>query len=92
MFRKRVTGELRGMVEALRAQESLTETMESQRASAAATLAQLRELVNEIERTNDEDAKREIIELLVASIEVKTTGEGSQRRAVPRTTYVFGER
>jgi hypothetical protein len=87
----REVGELRGMLEAMRAQEALAEAMESQLASAAAMLAQLRDCVDEIEPTNDEDAKREIIELLVASITVMTTGEGAERRAIPRVTYVFGE-
>jgi hypothetical protein len=77
----REVGELRGMLEALRAQEALAEAM----------LAQLRDRVDEVERTNDEDAKPEIIELLVASITVMTTGEGAERRAIRRVTYVFGE-
>jgi hypothetical protein len=65
--------------------------VESQLASAAATLVQLQERVDEIERTDDQQAKREIIELLVASIKIVTTGEGAQRKAIPRVTYLFGE-
>jgi hypothetical protein len=57
---------------------------EKRYSSAAALLAQPRDRVDEIERANDEEAKREIVESLVAGIKVRTSGEGKDRRASPK--------
>ncbi len=86
----REVGELRQMADALQAQGALTQEFESQVTEAAAMLIRLRGNLDEIERADDWDRKREIVELLVAGLTVHTEGEGRGRQAHVHIRYRFG--
>jgi len=81
-------GQLRAMLDAIRAQDDLTRAFEAQYTEAATMLAALGQEVDEIEETNDLVRKRRVIEMLVAGIRVKPQGRGIDGRV--SVTYRFG--
>ena len=84
---------LRRLVESLHAQEALTAAAEAHLTNTAMALAQLRERVEEIERTGDLPAKREVIELLVSRILIHTepAAPRKHKRATVTITYAYQE-
>jgi site-specific DNA recombinase len=82
--------ELRTRLDAMRAQDDLAQAFEASLAEATALLARLRERLEEIERTNDWEKKRQVVELLVAGISIRTEGGGREKRAGVTLRYVFG--
>jgi site-specific DNA recombinase len=85
----REEGQLRGMLEAIRAQETVAATLEQHVTNAATLLARFRSRLDEIERADDWHARREIIECLVVGIKIITTSEGKGRRLVIAPTYAY---
>ncbi len=81
---------LRDRLDALRAQDDLARVQEARHAEAGALLARLASQLEEIERDDDWDAKRRIVETLVDGITVTTSGEGRGKRAQVEIRYVFG--
>ena len=86
---QREAADLRATIDALRAQQDLTQAFEAQYADARALLGRLRDNLEEIERANDWQAKRQIVELLVAGLQVATTGTGRDSEATVTITYRF---
>ena len=84
------TGTLRGLLQALDSQQALAAAYETHLTTAATMLAQLQERVEEMERTDDWDTKRHVVELLVAGIRVQSEGRGRQTKAHVTIRYVFG--
>jgi site-specific DNA recombinase len=82
---------LRGLLDSLDAQATLADAARLQVTEAAALLARLQETVADIDRTNDRQRKRQVIELLVARIEARTEGSGRHKRATLRVRYRFGD-
>lgn len=83
-------GELRGMLAAMRAQEDLAVALETQLTEAAAMLARFHAELDEIERVDDWHRRSEIMNWLVKSITVTTTGEGKDRKVEnPLVVYWF---
>lgn len=74
----------------IRAECDLADATEAQCHSAATLLAQFREQVAEIERTNDVGRKRRIFEALVAQVVVHTEGTGRAKWATVTVRYRFG--
>jgi site-specific DNA recombinase len=72
---------LRATLDAYAAQAALADAYETHLAQAGAMLTQLREEVEAIDRTDDWDRKRQIVELLVTRIDVVTTGTGRDKVA-----------
>lgn len=90
-------GAVRGEIEqielllaAVQAQRDLANASAEEFADAESLLIRLREGLEEIERTDDWDAKRQIVELLVAGVRVDTIREGSAKRATLTILYTFG--
>jgi len=84
---------LRGLLESIRSQDALTAAAEAHLTHTALMLTQLRDRVDEIERTGDTVAMREVIDLLVSRITV-TTQPGELRKHKPASiaiTYAFAE-
>src|SRR5919199_4662063 len=54
-------------------------------------LAQLRDEVEDVERTNDWQTKQRVISLLVAGIRVRTEGQGRRKQAHLTLRYTFGQ-
>jgi site-specific DNA recombinase len=81
---------IRAQLSALRAQQDLDEANAAHYSTATAMLGRLRERLAEIERTNDVQAKRQVVELLVAHLHVETlpTGRRTKQARVP-ITYTF---
>ena len=85
----RETSELQGMIQTLRSEEELARASEAHLASAAAMLATLRDQLEEVERTNDRETMRRIVEHLVTRIGVRTVGKGREKTAWMRIIYTF---
>ena len=86
--------ELRGLLDNYRVQQELAAAFEAQYTSAAFLLVQLQEQLAEVERTNDVGKKRQIIEGLVARIDIHTsatTASGRRKHAKAVITYTFGQ-
>ncbi|HEX2171969.1 MAG TPA: hypothetical protein VHL09_05940 [Dehalococcoidia bacterium] len=86
----REASEIRGFLEAVRAQRDLASAFEARYVEAAALLTRLRDRLEDIEREGDWTAKRRLVELLVARIDVTTVGTGRKRSARVAITYTFG--
>ena len=82
---------LRQMLDGLSAQAALAEVAETHLTEAAALLARLQGELAEIERTNDEARKREIVEQLVVRMQVRTDGTGREKQAEVTIRYAFGQ-
>lgn len=89
----RETATLRETVDALRSQARLAEAYEAHLSQAGALLSQLRDRLEEVERTNDWETKRQIVELLVTGITVNTLEDEPHRRRRAEVTvhYNFGQ-
>jgi site-specific DNA recombinase len=85
----RETGTLRELLESLRAQEALTTAHEAHFTDTTAALARLREELPAIEATDDLTRKREIVELLVRRITIRTEGERRRKHALATVTYAY---
>jgi site-specific DNA recombinase len=81
--------ELQAMLGAMRAQQELAESFETQLTDATTLLVTLREQLAEIEQSNDIEAKRKVVELLVAGITVRTEGRGTRKIAQVSINYRF---
>ena len=86
----RETAQLRQLLEALKVQEDLAQAFEAHLSEASTMLARLGERLEEVERKDDWAAKRQIVELLVAQISVRTEGEGRKKEAAISIRYSFG--
>lgn len=84
---------LRGLVESLRAQEALTQAAEAHLTEAAAGLAHLRANIEAVEALPEGPertaALRQVFDLLVVNVTIRTEGEGRERRATPHVTYAY---
>ncbi len=87
----RESAQLREMLDALRAQVEVAHAYEAHLTDAGVLLAQLRQRLEEIERTDDFETKRRVVELLVVGIVVETEGTGKTKRAVVRCRYAFAK-
>ena len=81
-----------GLLQALDSQLALTEAAEAQLTEVATLLGALREEIAEIEATEDRARMRQIIELLVTRIAVRTHGAGRAMNAEVTITYAFTPR
>lgn len=81
---------LHQMADALRTQAELASAFEAQLSEAKALLARLRDRLEDVERNDDRETKRRIIELLVTGITVKRPA-GGERRAEATIRYAFSE-
>jgi site-specific DNA recombinase len=84
-------GTLREMCASLDAQAALTRATEAHLTEAAALLSRLHQQLDEVEQTNDWGLRRQIIELLVGALHIRTEGSGRQKRALIRIHYTFGQ-
>src|SRR5262249_27858848 len=82
----REEAELRQQCSALDAQKALVEASEAHMTSACHLLQRLQGRLEEVEQTNDEDTKRQVIELLVHGIRVETTEDRKLRVTI---AYAF---
>jgi site-specific DNA recombinase len=84
---------IRTQLSALRAQQDLAEGLASHYTEATAMLGSLRDRLAEIERTNDVQTKRQVMELLVAYLQVETLAT-TRRQKQGRVTinYTFAPR
>jgi site-specific DNA recombinase len=81
---------LRTQLSALRAQQDLAEALKAQYTAATTLLGRLQERLEEIERTNDVQAKRELVEFLVVRIDADTIETGRRaKQAELDITYTF---
>jgi site-specific DNA recombinase len=83
-------GQLRGMLEAIRAQEAIADALEIQVTNATALLTRFRDELAEIERTDDWRRRRTVIESLVVGITIRTTNDGPRRQTIIEPKYAFG--
>jgi site-specific DNA recombinase len=83
------TATLREMLESMRAREALVQAQEAHLADAAVMLRSLRDRIEEIERTGDVAAMREVVSLLVRRVVIETEGEGRRRQATARIVFAF---
>lgn len=83
------TADLRTALGAIKAQQDLANAYESQLTDAEAMLTRLQERLEEIERTDDAEAKRQVMDLLVTGIQATTVGTGRTKRAHITITYAF---
>ena len=79
---------IRTQLGALRAQQDLAEAMAAHHAEATALLDGLRDRLDEVERTNDVQIKRQVIDVLVAHIQVETI-DTARRTKQGRVTIHF---
>ena len=79
---------IRTQLGALRAQQDLAEAMAAHHAEATALLGGLRDRLDEVERTNDVQIKRQVVDVLVARIQVETI-ETARRTKQGRVTIHF---
>lgn len=84
--------QIRSALEALESQTRLADAYEARFSEVSALLQALRTGLEEIERTNDIEAKRRVVEMLVAEILVTTTGAGKDKVAALRVSYTFAPR
>jgi site-specific DNA recombinase len=84
----REAGQLREMIESLRAQSSLVEAQESFLTDSAALLSRLQDELGEIEATNDLARKREVIERYVRKITVDTRRIGPRKLEADVRVYL----
>ncbi len=80
---------MRERLEALRAQAEVARAYEEHLTDTGVLLGQLREHLEAIEREDDFDAKRRIVELLVVGIVVETEGAGAKKKARVCCRYAF---
>ena len=87
---------IRMSLDAMQAQCDLAEAFEGHYTEATTLLMSLRERLEEIEQTNNQEIKRQVIELLVAGIEAHTELVPGKTRAKQQATititYTFGPR
>ncbi len=76
------TAELRRLLDAIRAQEALTQAFENQVTEAASLFDRMQGELEEIERTDDRPRKRQIMQLLVSRIVMRYD-------EAPQVRYVF---
>jgi site-specific DNA recombinase len=84
-------GELRTMLSGLQAQQDLAQAFEAHLSEATSLLTTLQSRLENIERTNDMETKRLVIELLVAGIRVETSSAGQKKHAAVTITYKFAD-
>ena len=87
----RETAEARLLLDSLSAQAELLKAWEARVVEIAVLLQSLQEQLEEVERTNDWDKKRQIVALLVPKIVVHTEGQGHRKRAAITRYYAFGK-
>jgi site-specific DNA recombinase len=80
----------RQMLAGLRSEEELAQAFEAHLADATAMLGQLGERLAEIEQDGDGATRRQLLELLVTRLTVRTEGVGHRKRATVRAEYAFG--
>jgi site-specific DNA recombinase len=83
---------LRTTLSAIQAQRDLADAFAAHYHEATALLSRLREQLESVERTNDMEAKRRVVELLVAGIRVDTAGTASDKHTTVEITYTFTPR
>jgi site-specific DNA recombinase len=83
--------QLQGLANALTAQTALAQATEAQLTEASSMLTGLRGRLAEIDRTDEWPLKRQIIELLVAEIRVRTEQQGTRKQAALTIRYHFGQ-
>jgi len=83
------TAGLRTTLEALQAQRHLVQAYEARYYEAETLLTQLRSSLDEIERDNDIQRKRQVMEILVSGIKVDTEGMGRAKQARVTISYSF---
>ena len=83
------TAGLRTALGALQAQRNLVQAYEAHYYEAETLLTQLRNRLDEIERDNDIQRKRQVMEILVAAIRVDTEGMGRAKQAHVTISYSF---
>lgn len=83
------TVELREALDGLEARMELSVAFESHAAGASALLSQLQAQVEEVDRTNDHETKRQIVELLVDNVTVNKTGKGVNAKTELTLRYSF---
>jgi site-specific DNA recombinase len=81
---------LRELRASLDAQAVLTRATEVHLTEAAALLSRLHQQLDEVEQTNNWDLRRQIIELLVGALSIRTEGSGRHKRALITIHYTFG--
>ena len=84
----REAGQLRELLESMRAQVALIEAQEAEITNSAALLTHLRDELDEIERTNDWARKREVIERYVRHVVVDTHETGTRRKDAEVRVYL----
>jgi site-specific DNA recombinase len=87
----RERADLQQMADSLGAQVALAEASSAYLTQAADVLIRLRDRVNEVDRTNDWTTKRQVVELLVAGVRVRTEGQGYHKRSTVTIQYRFAE-
>ncbi len=85
------TARLRELLEFLKAQEELARAYEAHLTDAAVLLGRLRSELAAIEREDNFEAKRRVVELLIAGITIETEGTGRNKRARITIRYAFQE-
>ena len=80
---------IRTQLGALRAQQDLAEAMAAHHTEAAACSGGLRDRLDEIERTNDVQTKRQVIDLLVAHIQCGDRRHRAPHQTGPRDDYLY---
>jgi len=83
------TAALRTTLESLQAQRTLVQAYEAHYYEAETLLTQLRNRLDEIERDDDIQLKRQVVEILVAGIRVDTEGMGRAKQAHITISYSF---
>jgi site-specific DNA recombinase len=81
--------DVRARLDVLRAQQEITAAYEAHYAEAVSMLARLREGLRDIEKTNDWETRRKVIELLVTEIRAETEGSGRHKTSRIRIAYAF---
>jgi len=80
---------LRTALSAIQAQRDLAEAFATHYHEATTLLERLRDRLEVVEATNDIATKRQVVELLVAGLQVDTVGTGKARQAHITITYTF---
>jgi site-specific DNA recombinase len=80
---------LRTAISAIQAQRDLADAFAAHYHEATTLLERFRERLDVVEATNDMATKRQMVELLVAGIQVDTVGAGKEKHATITITYTF---
>jgi site-specific DNA recombinase len=80
---------LRTALSAIQAQRDLADAFAAHYHEATTLLERLRDRLEMVEASNDTATKRQVVELLVAGIQVDTVGTGKARHAKITITYTF---